>query len=92
MAPGMGVKFLRDGADSANFVAMYSVDGQDSLNWFANDFENHIPDATSIALKPLESRFSTATKWIQTVGLSDMASITQDGTQESPNFPWLLRF
>jgi len=27
MKPGMGVKFLRDGADSANFVAMYSVDG-----------------------------------------------------------------
>jgi len=27
MKPGMGVKLLRDGADSANFVAMYSVDG-----------------------------------------------------------------
>lgn len=27
LAPGMGVKFLRDGIDSANFVAMYSVDG-----------------------------------------------------------------
>ena len=27
-APGMGLKFLRDGQDSANLVAMYSVDGQ----------------------------------------------------------------
>ena len=27
MAPGMGVKLLRDGIDSANFPAMYSVDG-----------------------------------------------------------------
>ena len=26
-APGMGLKFLRDGRDSANLVAMYSVDG-----------------------------------------------------------------
>ena len=27
MIPGMGVKLLRDGIDSANFPAMYSVDG-----------------------------------------------------------------
>lgn len=27
LKPGMGVKFLRDGEDSANFVAMYGVDG-----------------------------------------------------------------
>jgi hypothetical protein len=25
--PGMGLKFLRDGMDSVNLVAMYSVDG-----------------------------------------------------------------
>ena len=43
MIPGMGVKLLRDGIDSANFPAMYSVDGQNSLNFFANDFSNHIP-------------------------------------------------
>ena len=59
MAPGMGIKLLRDGKDSANFVAMYGVDGQDDLNWFANDFSNHIPDPESIALKPLEARFAT---------------------------------
>ena len=28
MKPGMGVKLLRDGIDSANFVCMLSVDGQ----------------------------------------------------------------
>ena len=27
MTPGMGYKFLRDGVDSGNFVAMFSVDG-----------------------------------------------------------------
>lgn len=27
LAPGMGLKFLRDGRDSANLVAMFSVDG-----------------------------------------------------------------
>jgi len=59
LAPGMGVKLLRDGVDSANFVAMYGVDGQDSLNWFANDFSNHIPNPHSISFKPLEARFAT---------------------------------
>ena len=44
-APGMGLKFLRDGVDSANLVAMYSVDGQESWNFFKNDFSNHIPES-----------------------------------------------
>lgn len=93
LAPGMGVKLLRDGMDSADFVCMYGVDGQDDLNFFANDFSNHIPDPKSIALLPLEARFATATNYIQTVALSEMASYTQDGTQESEvNFPWSLRF
>jgi len=92
LAPGMGVKLLRDGHDSANFVCMFGVDGQDDLNFFANDFVNHIPDPKSIALKPLEARFATATDWIQTVGLSEMASYTQSGQAETPVFPFSLRF
>jgi len=60
----MAIKFLRDGVDSANFVAMYGVDGQNTLNWFANDFTNHIGGAKSIALRPLESHFSSATMFI----------------------------
>ena len=27
IAPGLGLKLLRDGVDSANLVSMYSVDG-----------------------------------------------------------------
>ena len=57
-----------------------------------NDWSNHIPDPHDKTLIPLEIRFKTATKYIQTVGLSDMAAYTQDGTQESPVFPWSLRF
>ena len=62
LAPAMAIKLLRDNADSANVLTMFSVDGQDTLDFFANDFKNHIPDATSIALKPLEARFATQTK------------------------------
>ena len=73
LAPGMGLKFLRDGMDSASLVAMYSVDGQPSWNFFLNDFSNHIPNITSLSLQAVGKKFSTATPWIQTVGLSDWA-------------------
>jgi len=92
MKPGMGVKFLRDGVDSANFVAMFSVDGQDTLNFFQHDWSNHIPEPEGKSLIPLALRFKTATEYIQTVGLSDMAAYTQDGAAESPVFPFSLRF
>ena len=43
LAPGMGLKWLRDGMDSANLVAMFSVNGQpNEWNFFKNNFWNHI--------------------------------------------------
>ena len=65
--PGFALKFLRDGMDSGNFVAMDSVDGQESWN-----FSNHIP-TPSMAIAPLAVKFATATKNIGQVGLSNMA-------------------
>lgn len=91
--PGMGLKFLRDGIDSVNLVAMYSVDGQDSWNFFKNDFSNHIPAFQSKSLAPVAAKFSTATPWIQTVGLSNWAQWDQSGKAvASPVFPFSLRF
>ena len=69
----MGLKFLRDGMDSASLVAMYSVDGQPSWNFFLNDFSNHIPATTTKSLLAVSKKFSSSTPWIQTVGLSDWA-------------------
>lgn len=54
-------------------VAMYSVDGQDSWNFFKNDFTNHIPAAVDSGLKLLAKKFATGTPFIQYVGLSDFA-------------------
>jgi hypothetical protein len=91
--PGMGLKFLRDGMDSASLVAMYSVEGQDSWNFFKNDFRNHIPAVTGNGLLPLASKFSTVTNFIQTVGLSDFAQYSQSGYKvQKPVFPFQLRF
>lgn len=92
MAPGMGLKFLRDGVDSANLVAMYSVDGQPSFNYFEHDWSNHIPSFTSKMLIPLAEAFTKATPYINTIGLSDWAAYDQHGNKEQPRFPWKLRF
>jgi hypothetical protein len=91
-APGIGLKFLRDSMDSANLVAMYGVDGQESWNFFKNDFTNHIP-AGGAALLPLSLKFAEATMYIQQVALSDWANYDEAGTPvDSPVFPYSLRF
>jgi len=91
-APGMGLKFLRDGMDSANLVAMYSVNGQDSWNFFKNDFTNHIGPGGP-ALIPLEIKFSEATNYISEVALSDFGQYGEAGSQVAdPQFPFMLRF
>jgi len=72
-APGMGIKWLRDGKPSANLQAMFGVNGQASWNFFKNDFSNHIPAASGAALYALALKFSSATKYIQTMGLRDLA-------------------
>jgi hypothetical protein len=78
LTPGIGLKFLRDGAESASLVSMFSVAGQDTWNYFANDFSNHIP-AAPLSLQPLAAKFATATDYVQAVGLSDWATIDQNG-------------
>jgi len=91
--PGIALKFLRDGVASGNMVAMFSVDGQQSWNFFKNNFTNHIPSFQSAALIPLGAKFATATRNIQQVGLSDMARYDQTGAEAStPSFPFSLNF
>jgi len=90
--PGVGLKFLRDGIDSANLVAMYSVDGQESWNFFKNNFSNHIP-AVGLSNIFIPVKFSQASNHVQQVGLSDWALYGEDGGPVSaPEFPFRLNF
>jgi len=92
-APGMGLKFLRDGVDSANLVAMYSVDGQQSWNFFKNDFSNHIPKISFAKTATLGLKFATATRNIRQVGISDWGKYGENGVETAnPSFPYRLRF
>ena len=79
----MGLKFLRDGIDSANLVAMFGVEGTPGdWNFFSKDFTTVIGHSEAPALKLLSKKFSTATDFIQISGLSDMATYSEDGNKE----------
>ena len=81
--PGMGIKLLRDNVPSANLVAMFGVDGQDSFNVFANNWSNHIPSPVSVALKLLGKKFAEATPYIGTIGLKTWGQYDQNGNSVS---------
>lgn len=66
LAPGMGLKFLRDGGDSANLVAMYSVNGTpDDWNFFSKNFWTKIGPAEGAALNALAAKFAKETPFVQ---------------------------
>ena len=67
--PGIGLKFLRDGLDSANLVAMHSLDGQQSWNFFKHSLTTHIPAPSPLRL-PIMFKFSEATNFVQQVEFS----------------------
>ena len=93
MSPGFGLKLLRDGIDSGNILTQYSLDGQNSLNFFENSLSNNIEPSVAPAILEGLSHFATETDFPWSMGLSDFASYTQDGVQEEqPVFPWKLRF
>jgi hypothetical protein len=94
LAPGMGLKCLRDGQDSGNLVSMFGVAGQPGdWNFFSNDFVTHIPPASGVALNLLGAKFASYTNFIQSVGMSDMARYNEAGDMyKEPIFPFSLRF
>jgi len=91
VAPGMGIKFFRDGRPSANFVAMYSLDGQpcSDKNFFEHDWNNHISNTDNFGLKLIAAKFWQASYCPLMVGLSDLAS-GADGSEGT--FPFKLNF
>ncbi|XP_055331025.1 uncharacterized protein LOC129583293 [Paramacrobiotus metropolitanus] len=59
--PGMALKFYRDGQESANIIAMFSVDGQGKdFNFFAKNFSNFIPNGKSAFQLQLGPKFEAA--------------------------------
>jgi hypothetical protein len=95
-APGLSLKCLRNGVKSANLFAMYSLQGQDSWNFFAHDLTNHVPDLSAnagFALLELRKTFAKASAYPVMIGLSDLAQVDQNGMNiTTPRFPFRLVF
>ena len=80
LAPGLSLKFLRDGQPASDVVALYSVDGTPGdWNFFSKDFRNHIEAPTGAALKVLAAKFASYTNFSQEVGLSNFSNYDQYG-------------
>ncbi|CAE7707187.1 unnamed protein product [Symbiodinium pilosum] len=87
--PGIGLKLLRDGRTSSNFVAMPSLDGQpcEESNFFSRDFTTHIKPPSNFGLKLIAQKFWQASYCPLMVGTSDFA----DGQKGKFPFELVLR-
>merc|ERR1712050_331522 len=86
-APGFALKILRDKVRSGNFMAMWSLFGQDNdPNFFTHAFSNHVnalPPAQAssayMALKALVSKFEYQDPVTSMVGLGDLSEYNNAG-------------
>lgn len=96
LVPGVGVKFLRTGVSSANFMLLHSLDplANNNFNFFAEPVSNHLSGTfDSISLKVLAQKFCQTGYCLGKVGISHLTTHDQDGnTVEEPNFPFKFSF
>lgn len=102
--PGLSLKLFRDGMPSSNLLAMESLAGQSSGNFFQFDFSNHLEPAKTALLKYVARRFSRYSCPTTRTGLSEVALSTEtlavmnlasSSTQknlDSMNFPYRIIF
>ena len=93
-SPGFGIKFLRDGMDSADTVTMFSFDGQPSHNYFLNRWTIHLQEMTNeCARQTLGKKLAETTDHIGAMSVKNWGEFREDGTKESePLWPFILEF
>jgi len=85
--PGISFKILRDGKPSANFMAMWRLDGQESPNFFKHPMSHHvhnIPESFTlnpdiIALQILTKKFKQYDNDPNMIGISQLGNMRPDG-------------
>merc|ERR1711997_333898 len=93
VAPGGGIKFMRTGRTSANFMVLNSLSGGPSYDFFKLTLANHIPSESGLAIAVFIKKFKQASKCPGKVGLRDLTMYDQDGNEETdPKFPFKLSF
>jgi hypothetical protein len=93
-SPGFGVKFLRDGMDSADTVTMFSFDGQPSFNYFKNRWSTHLNEPKNeCARETIGKKLAETTSHIGAMSVKNWAEFGQCGYKEpEPKWPFILEF
>jgi len=97
MAPGLSLKFFRDGVESANTLALWSLQTTPSFNFFEHTgFMNHVGAANLSAVEQLLlDKFKSVSAQPGLIGNSDMAMADASGNRVDPanaQFPFGLIF
>ena len=93
-SPGFGIKFLRDGAPSANGLAMFSFAGQPSFNFLTNSWTTHLAEPQNICGRmTISSKFAEGTRHLGNTSVMEWAEMDAEGkVEENPVWPFMLRF
>lgn len=88
--PGHAVKFLRDGMYSANWVTMFSFDGQTSMNFFKNRWTSILRESNNkCARETIMKHLATVTDHVGATSTKDLAEWDQYGNKEpEPHWPY----
>jgi len=91
--PGLSFKFLRDGRQSGNFVALRQSKASKTTDGFAF-FDDSFSKIGSPPAPLRMLKFDQASDCVSMVGLSDVCSYAQDGTSagDSLDFPYDIQF
>lgn len=85
LKPGIALKFLEDGHPSLNVVALHTLEGQTSGNFFQETFSNHFRGKKDISWieQRIFDRFEKVNHPETWVGCSDLAATTPRGEDVS---------
>jgi len=94
--PSFAIKFLINNVRSSNIFNLYSLEGQESKNFFRHDLSNHPPDIyynATFTLQELRKVFAKASDYPSMVGIAEFAHTEESGNVEkNPQFPFRLIF
>ena len=90
--PGHGVKFYRDGMSSANWNAMFSLDGQKSFNYFKNRWTTVAREPSNLCTREtLGKQIAIATDHVGATSVMNLALYDQYGNEEhQPHWPFQI--
>ena len=88
-APGLALKMLVAGQDSANFSALYALNGQgQDHNFFAHPLSNIVPVVNELGPQLINGIFRRVTRYPTKLSLQDFGTFDQAGNAiNSPNSP-----